>query len=97
MNANRSPSSELLRALLPSALDEFRFVVEQIVLRRRAGHVQIDHRLRLGCEVRRPGVTRHVTREGTVAHHLRQCKAAEAERAMLQELTASAVQEGHCS
>src|SRR5262249_1065617 len=39
------PLEELIRARLTVAIDEFRFVIEQIEVRRRAGHVQIDNAL----------------------------------------------------
>ena len=52
MNANRWFLSQLFRAGLHVVLDQLGLVVEQLLLRRRAGHVQIDHVLRLGREVR---------------------------------------------
>ena len=53
MNANRSPWNELRRNLLTVVLLQRRLVVEQIELRRRAGHEQIDDVLGLRRKVRR--------------------------------------------
>ena len=46
---------QLRRASLAVVLDQLRLVVEQIELRRRADHVQVDHVLGLRRKVRRPG------------------------------------------
>ena len=43
-------------------LDQFGLVVEQVLLGRSSGHVQIDDSLGLGREVRRPGLDRVVGR-----------------------------------
>ena len=53
MNANRSPLMNSSGMSWPSCFVQLRLVVEQIELRRRAGHEQIDDALRLGREVRR--------------------------------------------
>ena len=53
MKANRSPLMQRFGAVLAVQLDQLRLVVEQIQLRRRAGHVQIDDPLRLGRKMRR--------------------------------------------
>ena len=46
---------EFLGAFLAVELEEFGLVIEELVLRGRAGHVQIDDALRLGGEVRHRG------------------------------------------
>src|SRR5262249_61045560 len=44
---------QLVRARLHVLFDEFGLVVEQLLLRRRAGHVQVNHILGLGRKHRR--------------------------------------------
>src|SRR6478736_6476003 len=47
------PSKEFLRTILPIEFGQFRFVLEQFQLARRAGHVKINHPLGLGRKMRR--------------------------------------------
>ena len=46
---------ERFRAILPVQLLQLRFVIEQVQLRRRTGHVQINHPLRFCWKMRRFG------------------------------------------
>ena len=54
-------------ARLQVVLDELRLVIKQILLRRPARHVQINHSLGFGREMRRPGLVRVVGRSGQTA------------------------------
>ncbi len=49
---------EGIRTVLAGAFHQLRFVVEKIQVRRRPGHVQVDHPLRLGGVMRRTGIER---------------------------------------
>jgi hypothetical protein len=58
---------DLVGTRLHVQLDQLRLPVEEIVLRRRARHVEVDHRLRPRREHRRPDGERVVEREGRSA------------------------------
>ena len=77
-----------LRALLAVELGEFRLVVEELELARRAGHVQVDHALCLRSEVGEIGHQRIrwiLLQDGAVALRS-EPQPAEADRAVLQEM-----------
>ena len=59
---------ELVRAGLAVALHQLRLVVEQLQLRRAAGHVQVDDLLGLGRKMRRPVRQRIAERVRPTAH-----------------------------
>ena len=71
---------------------ELGLVVEQIDVRRSAGHEQVDDAFRLRCEVRRPasgGVHPRRLREETLVEERRQRNGANARGGAAEELAAS--------
>ena len=92
------PLQELIRAVLAAVLDQFRLVIEQIELRRRSRHVEIDDPLGGPREVRRSRCERVVGRDRRriSAHHspeLRQRETTQTERGALEEVAAGGVLE----
>ena len=65
-------------------LPKFRFVVEQVLLRRRAGHVQIDHPARFGREVGPLEI--QTTGLGVIAQNRSKAQPAHAVHGVTQEL-----------
>ena len=82
---------ELLRDVLPVVLHQRRLGIEQVDLRRRAGHEEIDDALGLGREMQIRTPTRALVqrlRAHDVAHQRRQRQAANPERRRFEEMTA---------
>ena len=92
MNANRSPLMNSCRHVLTVVRRQRRLGIQQVDLRRRAGHEEIDDALHprreLQTSARQRGGSRRLLGEHHFVHQGRQRETANAERRLLEEMAA---------